>query len=73
MLETGDGVQKSMEEAARVYRLAADQGLAPAMFNLGVVAHEDDNPQLAKEWYEKAVAHGVTDAFLNLGMLAQKD
>ena len=37
MLESGDGVQKSMEEAARAYRLAADQGLAPAMFNLGAL------------------------------------
>jgi TPR repeat protein len=37
MYRDGDGVPEDDAEAARWYRLAADQGHAPAQFNLGLM------------------------------------
>jgi TPR repeat protein len=37
MCYTGLGVAKDLAEAARLFRLAADQGNANAQFNLGVM------------------------------------
>jgi len=54
------------------FRLAADQGDAPAQFNLGVMYAEgqgvpQDNAQAA-EWYRLAADHNHAQAQYNLGL-----
>jgi TPR repeat protein len=52
MLETGEGVSVDIAEACRYYKLAADQGLARAQYNLGYMyEHGDGVPNDAVEAY----------------------
>ena len=71
--ETGDGVEKSYEEAARWYRKAADKGYSFAQTNLGVLyvngkGVERDYDQ-AMYWYQKAAKQGNVGAMNNIGVL----
>ena len=59
-------------EAAKWYRKAADQGYAPAQFNLGVMYDNgegvaQDYTEAAK-WYRKAADQGDYRAQFNLGL-----
>jgi TPR repeat protein len=62
----GRGVQKNFSEAVRYYRLAADQGLKEAQYELGCSyeagegATKDSNE--AKRWFRLAAAQGNVDA-----------
>ena len=59
--------------AMRELRPLAEQGLAAAQFNLGLLyangqGVQKDDAQ-ARQWYEKAAAQGHADAQVNLGIL----
>jgi TPR repeat protein len=70
--EKGEGVPQDPAEAAKWYRLAADQGYARAQYNLGVCyAHGAGVPQdhaEAVKWYRKAAAQNHAMAQANLGL-----
>jgi hypothetical protein len=59
--------------AMRELRPLAEQGLASAQFNLGLLyANSQGVPKddaQARQWYEKAAAQGHADAQVNLGIL----
>ena len=59
--------------AMRVLRPLAEQGLAAAQFNLGLLyANGQGMPKddaQARQWYEKAAAQGHPEAQVNLGIL----
>ena len=71
MHETGQGVPQDYGEAVRWYRRAAEQGIARAQFNLGLMyvkgqgVPQDDGE--AARWYRKAAEQGDPDAQNNLG------
>ena len=70
--DTGQGVAQDSAEAARWFRLAADQGHAEAQFNLGVMYDEgkgvpQDDAEAAR-WYQLAADQGLTEAQYNLGV-----
>jgi TPR repeat protein len=66
MFDTGRGVAQDDAEAARWYRLAAEQGHAGAQFNLGIMfangrgVGQDDAE--AARWYRLAAEQGHADA-----------
>ena len=70
----GQGVLQDYKEAVKLYRLAAEQGFAPAQYNLGAMYFEGLGvPQDHKEavkWFRLAAkqgiarAHEVLDLFL---------
>lgn len=73
MYRTGDGAVQDNEEAAKWYRLAAEQGDARAQFGLGIMYRKgegvaQDNSEAAK-WYQRAAEQGVTNAQTNLGLM----
>ena len=62
MYEKGEGVTQSYPEAVRLYKLAADQGLAIAQFNLGIM-YENGQGVIqsyseARKWYTLAANQG---------------
>mgnify|MGYP006240838927 CR=1 FL=1 len=73
MYEKGKGVPQDDKEAARLYRLAAEQGYADAQFNLGVMYNNGNGvPQDYKEavyWYQLAAEQGHSKAQGNLGVM----
>ena len=72
MYNFGEGVPKDDADAVRWYRLAAEQGLANAQFNLGVTyangrgVLKDDAD--AVRWYRLAAEQGHAIAQFNLGI-----
>ena len=52
MYDRGNGVKQDYGEAARLYRLAADQGYAYAQFNLGLMYNHSKG---VKRDYRKAL------------------
>ena len=60
-------------EAARWYRLAANQGHAGAQLHLGLLYDSGDgvekNEALAAQWYRKSADQGNADAQVNLGLM----
>ena len=69
---SGNGIAKSMFEAAKWYRRAADQGHAKAQAMLGMLFSSGQGvPQsetTAIKWWRKAANQGDPDARFNLGM-----
>lgn len=72
MYYAGESVPKDSAEAAKWYRLAAEQGYAQAQFNLGVIyatgegVPKDDAE--AVKWYRLAAEQGYAQAQFNLGV-----
>ena len=68
----GEGVSEDDAEAARWYRMAAEQGDAGAQYNLGVrYANGEGVPEddaEAARWYRMAAEQGDADAQYNLGV-----
>lgn len=60
-------------EAAKWYRIAADQGLAEAQFQLGLMLRHGwgipENDAEAVKWFRLAAEQGVTDALALLGTM----
>ena len=73
MYGDGEGVPEDDVEAARWYRLAAEQGNARAQFSLGVrYGNGEGVPQDYSEavrWYRLAAEQGSASAHFNLGRL----
>jgi TPR repeat protein len=65
--------QRQMDEVVRLWEGAAEQGLADAQFNLGVMYHQgqgvDVDYKKAIEWFENAAEQGHADAQRNLGFI----
>ena len=59
---SGQGVKQDDVKALKWFRKAAEQGFAPAQFNLGVMYYNGRgvqvNKSLAKEWLGKACDNG---------------
>ena len=70
------GVPQDDAEAVKWYRKAAEQGVAKAQFNLGVMSYkgrgvpQDDAD--AVRWYRKAAEQGHASAQFNLGLMYDK-
>ena len=68
-----NGISVDYAEAVKWYRKAADQGLAKAQFNLGVMYDSGNgvpkDDAKAVEWYRKAADQGLAKAQSELGLL----
>ncbi|MGH1398258.1 MAG: peptidoglycan-binding protein [Alphaproteobacteria bacterium] len=66
------GVEKNYERAAFWFERAAENGVANAGYNLGVLHHQglgvDANIEKAMNWYEDAAAKNHPEAQYNLGI-----
>ena len=66
MYYSGQGVPQNYAEAARLYRLAAEQGDGIAQYSLGLMYYNGQgvpqNYQLAYMWFSLAAAKGVEEA-----------
>jgi TPR repeat protein len=72
MYEKGRGVRQDTAEAMRWYEKAAQNGYAPAAYNLAVLLEHTGDAhakEKARYWYEKAVEGGVKEAYNNLARL----
>jgi len=73
---TGQGVEQDFTEAARMWRLAANQGVVEAQFRLGQLFLEGDGvPQNVKEaarLYRLPADKGLVPAQFNLGLMYYK-
>jgi hypothetical protein len=67
-----EGEGQDYEQAARYYRLAAEQNHVLAQFNLGTMYLEgqgvDQDAEQAEVWFQKAAQRGDAGAQFNLGM-----
>ncbi|MEE6140575.1 tetratricopeptide repeat protein [Mycobacterium sp. 050128] len=64
--------RENIPVAIKASRQAAAAGLGAAMFSLGLLLADHQDPEDlpgARRWYEKAAAAGNTDAMVNLGVL----
>jgi len=70
--QTGQGVRRDVLKAIRLYEKAAEQNVAQAQANLGVIYDEGklipEHDELAVYWYEKAAAQGHEVAMFNLAV-----
>ena len=68
MYYRGDGVEKSYEKAAALYRLAANQDIPQAQYELGMLYDQglgvEKNAIEAFSWIEKAANHDFPAARL---------
>jgi TPR repeat protein len=66
------GVSTNYERAAFWFTQAADQGIANAAYNLGVLNQQglgrDPDMQRALDWYRRAAQNGHPEALYNLGI-----
>jgi TPR repeat protein/serine/threonine protein kinase len=73
--QLGAGAPEDVQEAIRMYKLAAEQGFAPAMNNLGdLYYHGTKVPRDDAEairWYRMAVQRGNASAANTLGVMYQ--
>ncbi len=69
----GDGVERSLEEAVKWYRLGADRGHVPSQYRLGNFYEKGHglaaDQVVASEWYSRAAAKGNALAMHNLAVL----
>jgi TPR repeat protein len=76
MLEHGQGVQKCQAAAARLYGLAAAQGLAPAMFNLAALYDNGEgvvkDEVAAAGLYLQAASQGHRGAQFTIGFMFER-
>jgi TPR repeat protein len=64
------GTERNVEQAIRWYKLAAEQGLAEAQFNLAhILVDEDISAVRAAKWMAKAAAQGMVDAEFLMGVI----
>jgi hypothetical protein len=69
----GEGVKRSYEMAAALWKLAAQQGEVNAMYNVGQLYEQgqgvEQSFERAKQYYEKAAALGDAGAQFSLGLM----
>lgn len=72
LYDNGEGVSQDLQEAAKWYRKAADQGYAYAQVNLGLMYYNGEgvleNKKEAVKWYRLAADQGAAPAQFNLGI-----
>ena len=76
MYEFGRGVAQDLAEAFRLYELSAQQGYAPAQYNLGGMLRSglgaaQDFVRVAS-WYWKAAEQNHATAQFNLGVMYER-
>jgi len=75
MHRQGQGVVQDFKEAAKWYRLAAEQGSALAQYNLGVIYAKGrgvaQNFMRAHMWLDVAEKNGNVDAARNLNVISR--
>ena len=73
MYRNGEGVSRDDAEAAKWFRMAAEQGNPDAQVNLGLMYRYGEGVQRsvseAVEWYRKAAEQGNADGQLFLGLM----
>ena len=73
MYDEGRGVPENDAEAVKWYRRAADQGVAYAQYNLGLMYLKGrgvpKNDAEAVKWFRRAADQGYAEAQLNLGVM----
>jgi len=76
MYENGWGVEQEWPEAAEWYKKSADQGYAPAQYEIGLAhlgdqgKYRTDKPkENAAKWFQMAAAQGYADAQNALGQI----
>ncbi len=69
MYEQGDGVEKDLEEAKRLFRLAAEKGNEAAQQRLDIFDAQGDDDSVVIEWYLPSAEEGDTEAQYNLGFM----
>jgi len=66
LYKEGKGIPQNYSEALKWYRKAADQGLAKAQFQLGLIYEQGLGVQQdsteASKWYQKAADQGFEEA-----------
>jgi len=69
MYEQGDGVEKDLEEAKRLFRLAAENGNDAAQQRLDIFDAQGADDSVVIEWYLPSAEEGDTEAQYNLGFM----
>ncbi len=72
MYRDGLGVPKDSLKAASYFRVAADEDIADAQSNLGMLFLDQGELETASQYFELAVRHGHLEAFYHLAELANK-
>ncbi len=72
MYRDGLGVPKDSLKAASYFRAAADEDLAPAQSNLGVLFLDQGELETAGRYFELAARHGYVEAFYYLAELTNR-
>lgn len=65
--------EQAYAQATALYHVAAENGSAPAMMRLGLMADiglgRAKNPETALEWYRRAASQGLPDAMFNVAIM----
>jgi len=73
MYANGKGVPQDYKTAVKWYTLAAEQGVADAQFNLGLMYYEGEvvpqNYKIAVKWFTLAAEQDYARAQYNLGLM----
>jgi len=69
MYEQGDGIDKDLDEAKRLYRIAAEHGHDGAQQRLDIFDARGADQSVVIEWYLPAAHEGDTEAQYNLGFM----
>ena len=69
MYEKGDGVNKDMKEARRLYSIAAAGGHESAQQKLDIFNVQSSDKSVVIDWYLPAAQEGDTEAQYNLGFM----
>ena len=72
MYRDGLGVRKDTLKAANYFRVAADEDLAAAQSNLGLLFLDQGELEIAGRYFELAARHGHIEAFYYLAELSNK-
>jgi enhanced entry protein EnhC len=65
----GNAVERNLEKAKELAKAALAQGYVPAMYQMGVIAQNENNLSLAKDWYTKAADAHFDSAEIALAQL----
>ena len=69
MYEQGDGVEKDLDEAKHLFRVAAQNGNEAAQQRLDIFDAQGADDSVVIEWYLPSAEEGDTEAQYNLGFM----
>jgi TonB family protein len=67
-----DALETDYKSAVKVYKPEAAKGNADAQYSMGAIFYHDKEFTEARQWFEKAAAHGICQAEYQLGVMARK-